>query len=251
MKSTTWNWRDSVAIVTGAAQGMGYASAHALARLGASVVMLDRNPEIHDRSHTLSDEGLSSMAVEADVSSSSDWSRVMDELNGRFGRVDVLVHAAGILKPTPILEMQESEWESVLRVNLTGAFLATRAVAVSMKARGIGRIVLFSSTAGKTVSTIGGAHYTASKHGVLGLTRAAAKEFAAYGITVNAVCPGLVDTEMVRQTIEDAAVANYASSFPIARLGAPEEVAKLVVFLVESSYITGAAVDINGGDLMV
>ena len=122
-----------------------------------------------------------------------------------------------------------------------------------MRAAGWGRIVNFSSTAGKNVSTVGGAHYTAAKAGVLGFTRHLAKEAAPCGITVNAVCPGLIDTEMVRATISDEQTSAYAASFPIARLGAPEEVAELVAFLASdrAAYITGASLDINGGDLMI
>ena len=118
---------------------------------------------------------------------------------------------------------------------------------------GWGRIVNFSSTAGKNISTVGGAHYTAAKAGILGFTRHLAKEVAADGITVNAVCPGLIDTEMVRSTIDDDRTQAYAESFPIPRLGRPEEVAHLVAFLAgeRAAYITGASLDINGGDLMI
>ena len=128
----------------------------------------------------------------------------------------------------------------------------SRHAAPHMREQGYGRIVHFSSTAGKTVSTIGGCHYTAAKHGVLGLTRALAKELAPHGVTVNAVCPGLIDTEMVRDTISDEKVREYEASFPIPRLGTPAEVADLVGFLVSesASYITGAALDINGGDFL-
>ena len=117
----------------------------------------------------------------------------------------------------------------------------------------LGRIVNFSSTAGKNVSTVGGAHYTAAKAGILGFTRHLAKEVAGYGITVNAVCPGLIDTEMVRSTISVERVRAYADSFPIQRLGEPFEVAELVAFLASdrAAYITGASLDINGGDLMI
>ena len=122
-----------------------------------------------------------------------------------------------------------------------------------MQKEGWGRIVNLSSTAGKSVSTVGGAHYTAAKAGVLGFTRHLAKEVASDGITVNAVCPGLIDTEMVRSTIDEERTRQYADSFPIARLGRPEEVAELIAFLAsdKAAYITGASLDINGGDLTI
>jgi 3-oxoacyl-[acyl-carrier protein] reductase len=118
---------------------------------------------------------------------------------------------------------------------------------------GWGRIVNFSSTAGKSVSTLGGVHYTAAKAAVLGLTRAIAKEVASSGVCVNAVCPGLIETEMVHETCSDADLADYARSFPIPRLGQPSEVAALVTYLCsdDAAYITGASLDINGGDLMI
>ena len=122
-----------------------------------------------------------------------------------------------------------------------------------MRDQGWGRIVNFSSTAGKNVSTVGGAHYTAAQAGILGFTRHLAKEVAQHGITVNSVCPGRIDTEMVRSTITDERVKAYAEGFPISRLGEPSEVAELVAFLAShrAAYITGASMDINGGDLMI
>jgi len=122
-----------------------------------------------------------------------------------------------------------------------------------MKAQGYGRVVNVSSTAGKSVSTLGGAHYTASKAGLLGLTRAAAKELGPFGITVNAICPGLIDTELTREHATPEALAAYARTFPIPRLGTPQEVADLITFLAAAAagYITGASIDINGGDLMI
>ena len=138
-------------------------------------------------------------------------------------------------------------------VNLKGTFLCSQAALPFMQKKGWGRIINFSSTAGKNISTVGGAHYTAAKAGILGFTRHLAKEVARDGITVNAVCPGLIDTEMVRDTINDERTQKYAESFPIPRLGKPEEVAELVAFLAsnEAAYITGASLDINGGDLMI
>ena len=151
-----------------------------------------------------------------------------------YGAVHILINNAGVLRPTPVIDIEEEEWDLVVDVNLKGAYLCSREVLPHMRQAGWGRIVNFSSTAGKNVSTVGGAHYTAAKAGVLGFTRHLAKEEARHGITVNAVCPGLIDTEMVRSTISDSKVRAYADSFPIARLGRPEEVAELVAFLAST-----------------
>jgi 3-oxoacyl-[acyl-carrier protein] reductase len=171
----------------------------------------------------------------------------------QFGGVQILVNNAGCLRPTPVAEISEAEWDLVMDVNLKGTFLCSQAVLGSMKQAQWGRIVNFSSTAGKNVSTIGGAHYTAAKAGILGFTRHLAMEVARQGITVNSVCPELIDTEMVRGTISPERTAAYARGFPIPRLGTPEEVADLVAFLCSerAAYITGASLDINGGDLMI
>ena len=149
--------------------------------------------------------------------------------------------------------MDEDEWDLVLNVNLKGTFLPSKAVLRSMRQSGWGRIVNFSSTAGKTTSTLGGAHYTASKHAVLGLTRHMAMEEAEHSITVNAICPGLINTEMVQQEVDDDLLKRYIGSFPIHRLGEPSEAAELVAFLASdrAAYITGQGFDISGGDLMV
>jgi NAD(P)-dependent dehydrogenase (short-subunit alcohol dehydrogenase family) len=245
---------DRVAIVTGAGSGMGAACARRLAVDHRALVLFDIRPE--SLVPVAADVELAGAEVESvggDVTSPPDVERSVRRAGERFGGVDVLVNASGVLEPTRLFDISPEEWARVIEVNLTGAFLVTRAAAGPMRERRWGRIVHFSSTAGKTVSTLGGAHYTASKHGVLGLVRAAAKELAPFGITVNAVCPGLIDTEMVRATTTPEQRSVYAESFPIPRLGRPEEVADLVAFLGSEAagYVTGAAIDVNGGDLMV
>ena len=242
---------DRIVMITGAGSGMGAACARRFAADHGGLLLLDVRPDGLARVAA----GLAAPVVTqvGDVTDASFCHRSVEACLGRFGRLDVLVSAAGILEATGFLELTADEWRRVVDVNLTGAFLVSQAAARPMRDQGWGRIVQFSSTAGKTVSTLGGAHYTASKHGVLGLTRAAAKELAPFGITVNAVCPGLIDTEMVRSTIVAERRAEYAASFPIPRLGTPEEVAEVVHFLASdaAAYITGAAIDITGGDLMV
>jgi NAD(P)-dependent dehydrogenase (short-subunit alcohol dehydrogenase family) len=178
---------------------------------------------------------------------------MVEQTIAAFGALHILINNAGVLRPTKVIDIPEAEWDMVVAVNLKGTFLCSQAVLPAMQAARWGRIVNFSSTAGKNISTVGGAHYTAAKAGILGFTRHLAKEVAGDGITVNAVCPGLIDTEMVRATIDDARCAAYAASFPIPRLGRPDEVAELVAFLASdrAAYITGASLDINGGDLMI
>lgn len=237
-----------VAIVTGAAQGMGKAIATALAREGVQVVVSDIDAE---RATSVA-ESIGAVCIVADVTREKDVENMVEGTVKRFGTVDILVNNAGILRPTRIENISKAEWDLVLDVNLNGVFLCTKAVLGIMKRKGFGRIVNMSSSAGRSVSTLGGAHYTASKAAVLGFTRAVAKEVAPFGITVNAVCPGLIDTEMVRSECSPERIAAYEKSFPISRLGTPEEVAELVLFLVaEAPYMTGASIDINGGDLMI
>lgn len=240
-----------VALVTGAGQGIGRAVAERLYRDGLAVGVNDVEPaRAGAATQGMGDRAL---AVPADVTDATSVRAMVERVLERFGRVDVLATCAGILYPTRFEQIAEAEWRRTVDVNLTGVFLCMQAVVPVMRTQGYGRIVNLSSTAGKSVSTLGGAHYTASKAGVLGLTRAAAKELAPHGITVNAVCPGLIDTEMVRGNVDPARLEAYRASFPIQRLGSPAEVADLVAFLAseQAGYITGASADINGGDLMV
>lgn len=248
------DFADKVAIVTGAGQGMGRAVALRLAAGGASVVVNDLNLETARRTEQhIRSEGGEALPVAGNVVSSEDVRGMVDVALGRFGAIHILVNNAGVLRRTPLIDIDEDEWDLVVGVSMKGTYLCTRAVIPAMREAGWGRIVNFSSTAGKSVSTLGGPHYTAAKAGVLGLTRAAAKELAPHGITVNAVCPGLINTEMVQAEISDARMKEYEDSFPISRAGRPEEVAELVAFLASdrAAYITGASLDINGGDLMI
>jgi NAD(P)-dependent dehydrogenase (short-subunit alcohol dehydrogenase family) len=242
------------ALVTGAARGLGKAAAVRMLESGAAVALNVRRAEQGAAlAAELAPFGERAMVVFGDVAESAAVAAMVGEVVARFGRLDVLVNNAAAAYSTRFEEISEDEWRRALDVNLTAAFLLIRAALPAMKANGYGRVVNLSSTAGKSVSTLGGAHYTASKAGLLGLTRAAAKELGPFGITVNAICPGLIDTELTREHATPEALAAYARSFPIQRLGTPEEVGDLVAFLASDAagYITGASLDINGGDLMI
>ena len=248
------NLKGRIALVTGAGQGMGKAVAKALAARGAKVSVNDLDLDKAERTtEELQQDGAEAMTLPGDVIKANEVRRMVEDTVERFGAVHILVNNAGVLRPTKVIDISEEEWDWVVEVNLKGTFLCSQAVLPAMQEAGWGRIVNFSSTAGKNISTVGGAHYTAAKAGILGFTRHLAKEMAEFGITVNSVCPGLIDTEMVRSTIDDERTRAYADSFPISRLGKPEEVAELVVFLCSNraAYITGASLDINGGDLMI
>ena len=243
-----------VALVTGAGRGIGEAIAKLLAVKGAKVIVNDIDFNLAKKvANEIKKSREEAFAVKADVVKIEEVSQMVGVIVEKYGGIDILVNNAGVLRSTRIEEIGEDEWNLVIDVNLKGTFNCSRTILPLMKKRREGRIVNLSSSAGKSVSTLGGPHYTAAKAGILGLTRHMAKESAPYGINVNAVCPGLIDTEMVRKNVSPSKLKTYEKSFPISRLGTPMEVAALVFFLVseESSYITGASIDINGGDLMI
>lgn len=240
-----------VALVTGAGRGIGLAAARKLEAAGASIAINDTSQERLDEAATTF--GTTPLTLVADVTKRAEVSEIVGEVAGALGSVDILVNSAGLLRPTRFVDIPEDEWDAVIAVNLKGTFLCSQAVVPGMRTKGWGRIINLSSTAGKNISTVGGAHYTAAKAGVLGLTRHLANEVGSDGITVNSVCPGLIDTEMVRANITTDQAATYAAGFPIPRLGSADEVADLIAFLASdrAAYITGASLDINGGDLMI
>ena len=254
MKYDSSGLKGRVAVVTGGGRGIGKAISAILADSGAKVVVADVDEaSARQTSKELAGPSGDVIGSFVDVAQEESVSSLMQMALESFGRIDILVNNAGIMYRTRLMDISLDEWEQTLQVNLTGVFLCTKAVLPIMKESVFGRIVNISSSAGRSVSTLGGAHYTASKAGVLGLTRAAAKEVAPLGITVNAICPGLIETKMAMETTTPEELQRFLDSFPIPRLGLPEEIGHLVVFLCsdEAAYITGASLDINGGDLMI
>lgn len=240
-----------VAIVTGAARGLGRAAAERLYERGASVAVNVRDAERAEA--VVASLGDRALPVPGDIAAEGVPEDIVRRTLERFGRVDILVNNAGHARSTRFLDLTADEWREALEVNLTAPFLLTKAVLPQMKEQGYGRIINISSSAGRTVSTLGGAHYTASKAGLLGLTRAAAKELGKFGITVNAICPGMIDTELTHENASPELLERLAASYPVPRLGTALEVADLICFAASEAagYLTGTSLDINGGDLMM
>ena len=240
-----------VALVTGAARGLGRAAVLRLHGLGASVVINTRDQA---RATALAAElGERATAACGDVAAADVPAALVQAAVDRFGRLDIIVNNAAFARSTRLPELGAAEFREALEVNMVAPFLLTQAAVPVMRAQHFGRIINISSSAGRTVSTLGGAHYTASKAGLLGLTRASAKELGVFGITVNAICPGMIDTELTREHATDELLTRLATGYPVPRLGTAREVADLIAFVASDAagYITGASFDITGGDLMM
>lgn len=244
-----------VAIVTGAARGMGKATAITLAGEGATVVINDLNREQAEAVITANNGTPGRLTSHiADVTNEGQVEAMVSQTVEQFGTVDILVNNAGILRTTtPLEEISLAEWTLMLTVNVTGVFLCTKAVLPIMKRQRSGKIVNLASSAGRSTSTFGGAHYTTSKAAVLGLTRHTAREASSYQINVNAIAPGSMDTEMVRELATPEHIAREAQGIPIGRMGTPQDTADLVAFLCsdKSTFISGATIDLNGADLLL
>jgi NAD(P)-dependent dehydrogenase (short-subunit alcohol dehydrogenase family) len=240
------------AIVTGARRGIGHAIALALAGEGSNVVVSDISQA--DCQKVVGEiEGLGSkgLALKCDVSSGAEVEDMVRRTVAKFGKVDILVNNAGIIDYKPFLEITEEEWDKTLNVNLKGQFLCARAVAREMLKNGWGRIINIASisSGGCGIAFPLIAHYTASKGGVVALTEALALELTPQGINVNAICPGAIDTDMAKGAKESGQLQQVLARVPKGRLGRPEEIASLAVFLAseESDYISGTSIVVDGG----
>jgi 3-oxoacyl-[acyl-carrier protein] reductase len=241
-----------VAVVTGAARGIGRATAAALARAGFAVALVDvREALLQDAAKAITDAGGQALAIVGDVASHAETQRHAHAVLAIWGRVDVLVNNAGISQPKGLLEITEDEWDATMATNLKGAFNWCKAVAPTMLAQRGGRIVSISSVSAHTgagTAAVSKFAYCAAKAGILGLTRGLAKELAPY-VTVNAICPGLIDTDLTSAMIARETSTALMRAIPLARLGTPEDIAEVVVFLATHSptFMTGEVLDVDGG----
>jgi acetoacetyl-CoA reductase len=242
---------DKVAIVTGSSRGLGRAIAKEFADHGTKVVLnYYTNREAADELLAeLKEKGQEAIVVQAGVAHPDDCDRLIDEAVKRYGGVDILVNNAGVNRDRTIRRMSAEEWREVIATDLDSIFYCTYAAVPHMIERGGGRIVNMSSIVGQ-MGNLGQSNYAAAKAGIVGFSKSAAQELAKFNITVNALCPGFIETEMVTNLTEDVQKALLAK-IPLGRFGRPEEVARICRFLVsEGEYITGAQININGGMYM-
>jgi 3-oxoacyl-[acyl-carrier protein] reductase len=246
---------DKVVLITGAGRGIGKAIAIAFAQAGARVAVNDINP---DSCGKTADEitalGRQALACHADVANKLAVQSMLIDIEDRWGRVDVLINNAGVEPHKPIVQLDEWDWNRTIDVNLKGAFLCSQSVGRMMQQQGGGVIVNIASIAGRAAGLRDRSAYVASKTGLIGFTKECAREFAAYNIRVNAVCPGVIITEMTAHLREnEAQLKRWLEDIPLGRLGEPEDVTGLVLFLCSDAarYITGQAINVDGGKVMI
>lgn len=235
-------------IVTGSGQGIGREIARRFACGGANVVISDINPETTESTaEEMRQSGHDAIGLPANVADAEDVDELFSKAQERFDRIDVVVNNAGITKDTLLVRMSEEDWDNVIRVNLRGAFLVSRAAAKIMMKQRSGRIVNIASVVG-VLGNAGQSNYSASKAGLIGLTKSSARELASRGVTVNAVAPGFIRTEMT-DAMTDQARELFLKTVPLRRQGEPSDVAAAVTFLASDSaaYITGQVLSVCGG----
>jgi 3-oxoacyl-[acyl-carrier protein] reductase len=235
-----------VALVTGASRGIGRAIALGLARAGANIVVNYRSQTAHAEAveREITSMGRGAVALQADVSRAGEVARLVENAQARLGAIDILVNNAGIARPQPVDEITERDWDDIIDVNLKSCFLVTQSVLPAMRRRAWGRIINLSSVAAQVGGVIG-PHYAASKAGILGLTHFYASRFAREGITVNAIAPALIETDMVTSNPNAR-----PELIPVGRFGSVDEVADVAVTIATNGYINGQTINVNGGWFM-
>lgn len=245
--------KGKVALVTGGATGIGRAIAERFAREGALVAIAGNEAEALDKAAEQLPEAGEVIPIHGDVRSREDAGRMVQTVLERWQRIDVLVNSAGICRPAPFLELTEEEWDAHISVNLKGTFLVSQRVAQAMVRLGIGGSIINISSVNGLAAEADQAHYNASKGGVNLLTMSMALELAPYGIRVNALCPGFIETRLTRSLIDNPqAIGPYLKTIPMGRAGQPEEIASAAVFLAsdDSSYMTGHCLVVDGGQMI-
>lgn len=245
--------KDKVAIITGAARGNGEGAARVMAREGAIVVLTDVLDEVHETAKNIREQGYQTVSFTMDVTKPAEVNQVVHEVLEQFGRVDILVNNAGVAKGGPLVKLPDEVRDLVLDVNIKGVFICSKAVLPGMIQRKYGKIVNISSVTGPMVCNPGSCAYSATKGAVWGFTKALAIEVAPYNINVNAICPGWIDTPMMRwEPNPDQRLVRLAKTIPMGRLGTNEDIGDLVAFLAsdESKYITGTPIVIDGGSTL-
>jgi len=243
--------KDNVALVTGGAQGIGKTIALALAREGANVVISDVSLEkAEETAKECADLGVKTLAVKFDVSKPGEVSAAFTGIVGEMGRLDILVNNAGITRDGLLMRMKDDDWDLVMNINLKGTFLCTKEAVKVMAKNRFGRIVSIASVVG-FMGNAGQANYSASKAGIVGLTKTTAREYASRNITVNAVAPGFIRTAMT-DVLPEKVKEDMMKGIPLGRLGSVDDVAAAVLFLVspDAAYITGQTIHVNGGMYM-
>ncbi|MEF2114536.1 MULTISPECIES: 3-oxoacyl-[acyl-carrier-protein] reductase [Clostridium] len=244
--------KGKTAVVTGASRGIGRAIALKLAKHGANVVVNYRNSvdAVQEVVKEIEALGVKVLAIQADISSYTDVENMIKKSVEEFGSIDVLVNNAGITKDGLLMRMKEADFDSVIDINLKGAFNCTRHVAAIMLKQRSGRIINISSVSGLT-GNAGQVNYSAAKAGIIGMTKSVAKEFGSRGVTCNAVAPGYIQTDMT-EDLPAKVKDTIMGTIPLKRLGRPEDVANVVAFLAtdEAAYITGQVINVDGGMVM-
>ena len=253
--SNSFDLKGKVALITGASSGIGAATAKLLAANGARVAInFHQNKDGAEKTRAeIVSAGGATIVIQADVAKSSEVDSLVKRTVDELGPIDILVNNAGsLVERLRILELTEERWDEVIDLNLKSAFLCCRAVAASMTERKTGAIVNVSSIAGRTGGALGSIHYSTAKGGLITFTKGLAKELAPFGIRVNAVSPGVIDTRYHERFSTPEMIKGYVAGIPVGRVGTPEEVASVICFLASaaSSYLAGETIEINGGMFM-